>query len=98
MPKVCKWHVYFVRCSDESLYCGITTDISRRVIEHNSSSKGAKYTRSRRPVKLVWYTKVSTRQVAASLEYKIKKLKKMSKEKIIDHNFDYDDIIVNVIK
>jgi len=98
MPKVCKWHVYFVRCSDESLYCGITTDISRRVIEHNASGKGAKYTRSRRPVKLVWCIEVATRQVAASLEYKIKKLKKTSKEKIIDHNFGYDDIIVNVVK
>mgnify|MGYP003627978738 CR=1 FL=1 len=44
------WYLYVVKCSDETLYAGITTDPKRRLKEHNESSKGAKYTRSRRPV------------------------------------------------
>ena len=48
------WYVYLVRCSDNSIYTGITVDIERRVIEHNTSKKGAKYTRTRQPVKLVY--------------------------------------------
>jgi len=59
------WFTYFVRCADNSLYGGITTDLTRRVAEHNGSNKlGAKYTRVRRPVALVYVEKHSSRQSA----------------------------------
>jgi len=67
------WVVYLVRCSDNSLYCGTTNDLSNRLIGHNSG-KGAKYTRSRRPVKLVGIGPEMTKNEALKLEYKIKRL------------------------
>ena len=76
-----KWVVYLVRCSDKSLYCGISNDYKNRLIEHNSG-KGAKYTRSRRPVELVGISYEMTKSEALKLEYRIKQLpadKKLSK-------------------
>jgi len=76
-----KWVVYLLRCSDNSLYCGISNDIKNRVIEHNSG-KGAKFTKSRRPVELVGISPEMTKSEALKLEYKIKQLpadKKLSK-------------------
>ena len=67
------WIVYLVRCSDNSLYCGISNDLKSRVIEHNSG-KGAKYTRSRRPVDLVGISSEMTKSEALKLEYRIKQL------------------------
>lgn len=74
------YYVYLVECVDKSYYCGITTDIDRRVYEHNESVKGAKYTRSRRPVKLIWSKIVENRSEATKLELQIKNMSK--KEKI----------------
>ena len=68
-----KWVVYLVRCSDKSLYCGISNDFESRLIEHNSG-KGAKYTRSRRPVELVAISPEMTKSEALKLEYRIKQL------------------------
>jgi len=67
------WIVYLVRCSDNSLYCGTSNDIKSRVIEHNSG-KGAKYTRSRRPVELVGISDEMAKSEALKLEYRIKRL------------------------
>ena len=67
------WIVYLVRCSDNSLYCGISNDIKSRVIEHNSG-KGAKYTKSRRPVELVGISDEMKKSEALKLEYRIKRL------------------------
>ena len=72
------WYVYIVECKDRSLYTGITNDIARRVSEHNSK-RGAKYTRSRRPVKLVAHCLVKDKSTALRLEHKIKSLKKSEK-------------------
>ena len=68
-----KWVAYLVRCSDKSLYCGISHDLKKRLIEHNSG-KGAKYTRSRRPVELVGVSSELTKSDALKLEYRIKQL------------------------
>ena len=68
-----KWVVYLVRCSDNSLYCGISNDLKSRVIEHNLG-KGAKYTRSRRPVDLVGISPEMTKSEILKLEYRIKQL------------------------
>lgn len=73
--------VYILKCSDKTLYTGITTDLKRRIAEHNSSDLGAKYTRARRPVKLVWSKKFKTRSLATKEEYKIKQLSR--EEKIV---------------
>ena len=68
-----KWVVYLVRCSDKSLYCGISNDLKSRLIEHNLG-KGAKYTRSRRLVDLVGISPEMTKSEALKLEYRIKQL------------------------
>lgn len=73
------WFVYIVVCADESLYTGITTDVSRRETEHNGSTLGAKYTRVRRPVKIVYQESVATRSEAMQREYCIKKLTRQQK-------------------
>ncbi|MCG8531349.1 MAG: GIY-YIG nuclease family protein [Desulfovibrionales bacterium] len=72
MSKSKRWVVYLVTCADGSLYCGITTDMDRRLGEHNSG-KGAKYTRSRRPVSLLASAFVPDRSTASKIECRIKK-------------------------
>lgn len=66
------WSVYIVKCSDGSLYTGVTADIERRLVEHNHGAAGAKYTRSRRPVTLVASISVANRSEAQSIEATIK--------------------------
>lgn len=68
------WFVYIMRCADGTLYTGITTDIARREQEHNSEKNGARYTRSRRPVVLVYSEEVENRSEASKREHAIKKL------------------------
>ena len=75
------WKVYLVRCADNSLYCGISNNIEKRVIEHNSGM-GAKYTRYRRPVELVAASREMTRSDALKLEFGIKQLP--AEKKIIE--------------
>ena len=76
-----EWRVFLVRCVDNSLYCGITNDLDSRLKDHNSG-KGAKYTRSRRPVELAGVSPKMTKSEALKLEYRVKQLpadKKISK-------------------
>jgi len=75
------YYVYIVKCSDDTLYTGIATQIDRRIEEHNSSNKGAKYTRIRRPVELVYSEEYPDRSTASKREYEIKK-KMTRKEKL----------------
>jgi len=77
------YYVYMVECADSTLYTGITTDLQRRLEEHNTSAKGARYTRSRRPVKLVYHEEYSDRSSASKREYEIKKMNKKLKCKLI---------------
>lgn len=81
-----KWHVYVVRCADNSLYCGTTTDVIRRVAEHNTSPRGAKYTRSRRPVSLVQSWPMRNRSEAVKAELRFKALPKHEKEQRVRPN------------
>ena len=78
-----EWYTYIVKCSDNSFYTGITTDLERRVNEHNSSNKGAKYTKTRRPVKLVYNETHTDRSSSSKRESVIKKLSRTDKLKII---------------
>jgi putative endonuclease len=73
------YNLYILKCADKSLYTGITTDLKRRVGEHNSSKLGARYTASRRPVKLVYSKKFKNRSLASIAEAKIKKLSRSAK-------------------
>jgi putative endonuclease len=77
------YFVYILECADQTLYAGITTDLKRRIAEHNNSKLGAKYTSARRPVKLVYSKKFKNRSLASKAEAEIKKLKKSEKLKLI---------------
>ncbi|MBL7159070.1 GIY-YIG nuclease family protein [Candidatus Microgenomates bacterium] len=75
---------YILRCSDNSLYCGVTNNLDKRVKEHNSSSsRASKYTRSRRPVKLVYFEKFPDLKRAMQREVEIKKWTKIKKEALV---------------
>ncbi|WP_455219976.1 GIY-YIG nuclease family protein [Kaarinaea lacus] len=79
------WYVYILRCSDNSLYTGIATDVDRRLEEHNNDNGlGAKYTRTRRPATLVYQEEVKTRSEATKREYAIRKLSKQDKEALVN--------------
>ena len=79
-----EWYVYMVRCSDNSLYTGITIDIERRIDEHNSNNRlAAKYTRVRRPVSLVYSETLASKSEAAKRECAIKQLNKQEKEQLV---------------
>jgi len=78
------YFVYIVECSDKTLYTGIATDIKRRVDEHNLSDKGAKYTKVRRPVSLVYSEEFEDRSSASKREYAIKKLSRKKKLELIN--------------
>jgi putative endonuclease len=77
------YYLYILACSDATLYTGITTDLQRRVAEHNSSSKGAKYTKIRRPVTLVYSETFGDRSSASKREYAIKQLSRKEKLALI---------------
>lgn len=76
------WYIYILECSDGSLYTGITTDVNRRLLEHNSG-KGAKYTRSRLPVKIRAVFESQSRSEALKEEYRIKQLSREEKLKLL---------------
>ena len=82
------YYLYILKCLDKSLYTGITTDLFRRVREHNSSKLGAKYTRGRRPVKLVFSKKFKSRSTASREEFRIKKLSRGAKLWIVKRRKD----------
>ena len=77
-------YIYLVRCSDDSLYCGWTTDLKRRIDAHNGDIPGgAKYTRGRRPVTLVYSESFHQKQEAQRREYAIKRMAKTKKLRLI---------------
>ncbi|AVQ45190.1 GIY-YIG nuclease family protein [Clostridium botulinum] len=78
-------YVYIVECRDKTLYTGWTTDVERRVSQHNKG-KGAKYTRARRPVVLKYFEKFDTNREAMKRECEIKKLSRQDKIKLFDYN------------
>jgi putative endonuclease len=81
------WYVYMLRCSDNTLYTGTTNNLEKRVETHNSSPAGAKYTKARRPVVLVYSEEVAGRGAALSREAALRKLtrsEKLALAKILD--------------
>lgn len=78
-----QWWVYLIRNSSNALYCGITTDVVRRLQQHQQG-KGAKALRGKGPLQLVWQYQIGTdRSKALQLEHRIKKLSKLEKERLI---------------
>ncbi len=77
------WFVYILKCADGTLYTGITTDLERRVSEHNDGKLGARYTRARRPVQLVYTASFLNRSEASVAEAQIKKLSRRKKQALI---------------
>ena len=77
------WFIYILKCNDQTLYTGVTTDLQRRLDEHNSSKQGARYTAARRPVCLVYHEKANSRSVAQQREHQIKSLSRKEKQQLI---------------
>lgn len=80
-----RWWLYMLRCADGTLYTGITTDVERRLAEHNSG-KGAKYTRSRRPVEVVYREPCPDKSAALRREIAVKRLSRAHKCKLMEGN------------
>lgn len=77
------FYTYLVECSDKTYYCGYTNNIEKRIAAHNSG-RGAKYTRGRGPVRLVFLEKYETKEEAMSREFHIKQLTRSQKEELIN--------------
>ncbi len=78
------YYFYILRCADNSLYCGMTSDLKRRLKEHNSNgTKGAKYTRAKKPVVLVYSENFPDIQLAMARESEVKKWTKSRKEQLV---------------
>ena len=84
-------YTYLLRCTDGSLYCGWTNDLERRLAAHNAGT-GGRYTRSRRPVELAWYTVSDTKQQAMRLEARINQLRRSQKEALVCGEVQIDEI------
>ncbi len=85
------YYLYIIQCADQTFYTGITTDLERRIVEHNSSKLGAKYTVARRPVELIFSREFKNRSAASKEEMRIKKLKRAKKLALIK-NYDVGKI------
>lgn len=77
------WFVYILRCSDNTLYTGVARDLDKRLHQHNHSRDGAKYTRGRRPVELVYQERAQDRSTAQQREHCIKRLSVEKKRQLI---------------
>lgn len=80
------WYLYVLECDDGTLYTGITTDPERRLTEHNESSKGARYTRARRPVEMLTDWSYPDQSTAARAEYAFKQLRRPEKVERIEED------------
>ena len=95
MPDSPIWSLYIVRGADKSLYTGITTDVARRFSEHagigsGDTNKGAKALRGKRPLMLEYSCQIGNRSEALKIEYQVKKLSKIKKEKLITGEIKLD--------
>lgn len=78
-----KFFVYILKCSDQTFYCGVAKNLEKRIYAHNFLKTGAKYTKSRLPVKLLYWQKYKNRSLAQKEEARIKALNKTQKENLI---------------
>ncbi|CAN5266576.1 hypothetical protein BH10PAT2_BH10PAT2_1130 [soil metagenome] len=85
-PKISNWWIYMVLCSDNTFYIGISTDVEKRVSTHNLA-KGAKYTKPRLPVKLVYIEESTTHSAALKREFALKKLTRSEKKELCNKKY-----------
>lgn len=86
-------YVYILRCADGTYYTGWTTDMDKRIKAHNGEmAGGAKYTRARRPVSVYWCAPVP-REIAERIEYRIKKLSRLQKERVAKDRYFFEEIV-----
>lgn len=93
--KATKWSLYLLRTADNSLYTGVSTDVHRRLIEHQNTdgkNKGAKALRGRTPLSLVYSVEVGNRSEALKLEYRVKQLSRSEKEALIELTADLEEL------
>ncbi|HIF9102062.1 TPA: GIY-YIG nuclease family protein [Photobacterium damselae] len=90
------WWVYLIRTQQNSLYCGVTTNIERRFHEHQFTAKGAKYLKGKGPLQLAWYSEIGDKKCAMQYEYRIKKLSKLHKEQLVEGIKTLDMLIPNM--
>lgn len=83
------YYVYILKCSDGTYYTGITSNLTKRVQEHQTGRHNDSYTYSRRPVKLLYYAEFTNGQMAIDTEKQIKKWSKAKKEALINNQFDH---------
>ena len=89
--------LYILRCADGSLYTGITTDVQKRVAEHASGSRGAKYLRGKGPLELVLVEVVGDRATASRLEYRVKQLPRAQKLELIEGGWRLDELLTDQV-
>jgi putative endonuclease len=77
------WYVYMLHCSDGTLYTGVTTDLERRLREHNRGPRGARYTRARRPVTLAYHEVAASRAAACRREWELRQLSRGQKQALV---------------
>jgi putative endonuclease len=88
-----EYSVYILRCADDTYYTGISSDVSRRIVEHETSPRGAKYLKGRGPLTLVFSEAVGDRSAASQVEYRVKKLHRTEKEALINGTSDLQDLV-----
>lgn len=87
-----EYSLYIVRCADGSLYTGIAVDVPKRMTEHESGARGAKYLRGKAPLRLEFEQAVGDRSTASRLEYRVKQLDRDAKEALIGGGSSLDDL------
>lgn len=88
-----EYSVYIVRCADDTYYTGISADVERRIAEHESSPRGAKYLKGRTPLTLVYSEAIGDRSAASRVEYRIKQLQRRDKEALINGMATLQDLV-----
>jgi putative endonuclease len=88
-----EYSVYIVRCADDTYYTGISRDVARRIVEHESSPRGAKYLKGRGPLMLVFSETVGDRSAATRVEYRVKQLHRSGKEALINGTSTLQDLV-----
>ncbi len=93
MDNLSIWSIYIIRCGDRSLYTGISNNVAKRFAVHQSgSSKAAKYTRTRHPLRLVFTAEIGTKSAASRMEYCVKQLPKRTKESLVVGTISLSDL------
>lgn len=87
------WSLYLIRTGQNTLYTGITTNVDQRFGEHQQSKKGAKYLRAKGPLQLVYQVALGNRSLASKAEYRLKRLTKLKKEKIVIDSLDRNALL-----